>query len=175
MRPARVPEPSALALLVERLGDARRAREAYLEAARAGALDVYGRRELMSPTRELIPREDWYRCEWYDLPDPLSTGFHFAGHPRWSDRPMWSDREVRRDQLETLRPSAGPIGRPPRATDLVVVAIQRAIETGKITWKELPTVKDAVLESLVGGSRHTRRQARRIVLDSHKKQGDVEK
>jgi hypothetical protein len=98
MRSGRVFEADALAYLAQKWGDAGQARKAYLEAAREGRLDVYGRRGLLSPNRELIPREDWFQCDWYELPDPLSTGFHFAG------RLGWHDREVRRDQLEMLVP-----------------------------------------------------------------------
>jgi hypothetical protein len=162
MRSGRVSEADALAYLAKKWGDAGQARKAYLEGAREGRLDVYSRRGLMSPNRELTPREDWFRCDWYELPDPLSTGFHLVG------RLGWHDREVRWDQLETLVPRSRPLGRPPRDTDRIVAAIRGAIKEGKIASEELPTVKDTVLENLVGGSRHTRREARKIVLDETK-------
>jgi hypothetical protein len=160
LRGTRIAEfPDALAYLAEAFDDARKV---YLEAARTGALDVFGRRSVTAHNRELIPREDWYRCEWYELADPLSTGFHF------DLRLGWCDREVQCDQLEALRPRIGPpLGRPPRETDVVVAAIERALQEGKLTIEELPTIKDVVLETLVGGTRHTRREARQLVLQRH--------
>jgi hypothetical protein len=98
-----LPEAEALAYIVRAIGDARRARQEYLEAARTGALEIRGRRTLMSTVRELIPREEWFRCEWLELPDRLSTGFHFLGRgASWSRAASWYDREVRRDELEAL-------------------------------------------------------------------------
>lgn len=53
----------------------------------------------MSLIRELIPREDWFRAEWLELPDPMSTGFHFLGRGS-----AWHDREVRRHEIEAESP-----------------------------------------------------------------------
>src|SRR5215472_15468198 len=99
MRSGWVSEPPALAYLTQKFGDATEARVVYLTAAQEGRLDVNGRREFMSSEpRLLIPREDLCRCRWVELPDPLSTGFHFPPSIRWYDR------EVRWEQLEVLHP-----------------------------------------------------------------------
>jgi hypothetical protein len=157
----RVAEWEALAYLAEKFGNAGEAREAYLRAAREGRLEVFGRRDLRFP-HELIPRADWFQCEYYEEPNARSGGwFSFAVRC-----PSWWDREVRWDQLEALGPRPPPLGRPPRGTDLTVAAIRQAIKDKKLKIEELPTIKDVVLESIVGGSRYTRREARKKVLES---------
>jgi hypothetical protein len=60
MRSIWIPESDAIAYIAGVVGDAR---QEYLEAARTGALEIRGRRTLMSLIRSLIPREDWFRAE----------------------------------------------------------------------------------------------------------------
>jgi hypothetical protein len=98
-RPAWAREAVALRYLARVAGDARRARQAYREAAGAGNVDVRARPTLMAHSRALVPREEWFQAEWLELPDRLATGFHFL--PVRED-PSWVDREVRRDQLKEL-------------------------------------------------------------------------
>jgi hypothetical protein len=76
-RSAWVREAVALRYLARAVGDVRRARQEYLEAAQAGNVDVRARPTLMAHVRELTPREEWFRAEWLELPDRLATGFHF--------------------------------------------------------------------------------------------------
>ena len=76
----------------------------------------------------------------------------------------WDQLEV---LVETLRPHAR-LGRPPADTKLTAAAIWRAIDDEKLKSAELETVKDTVLENLVGGSRHMRREGRKRVLDEIK-------
>jgi hypothetical protein len=115
MRSTWRPEADALAYITSVVGDAHRARQEYLEAAQAGDLDVRAKPTLMAHVRELIPREDWFRAAWLELPDPLSTGLHFLGHGQrgWYDREVrWADIERRWPQpLATANPAERPQSR----------------------------------------------------------------
>jgi hypothetical protein len=128
MRSIWLPEAKALAYIAQALGDARQARQEYLEAARTGALGVRGRPTLLAPVRAQIPREEWFRCKWLELPDPLSTGFHFlGGGAAWSPAASWYDREVRRDELEALWPRFDSLAARAKRHVAVAAAVARGV------------------------------------------------
>jgi hypothetical protein len=101
-RPAWVSEDEALAYGAIIVGDVGQAREQYLKALQDGTVDMNARPDLMAHFRKRVPREEFFRYVWLELPDRLATGFHFVGHGRRD----WYDREVRWADIERLWPAS---------------------------------------------------------------------
>jgi hypothetical protein len=99
-RPLWMPLAEVIVYIAELItgGDLAAAREEFLTATRERALDVYAKRSLFAKDRILIPREDWWNCQYLELPDSMASGFFFGPHERWYDL------EIRRSEVEALWP-----------------------------------------------------------------------
>jgi hypothetical protein len=81
-------------------GDLAAARNEFLSAAREGALDVEAKASLYAQDLATIPREDWWNCQYLELPDQMASGFFFG------PRKHWCELEVKRSEVEVLWPAS---------------------------------------------------------------------
>jgi hypothetical protein len=117
-------EAEILAHITAALGSAEQTRTEFFAAVTSGALRMEGQRFTGAGwSWSLIPTQDWVDAfdwaggiPWFELPDSLSTGFHFSPSKRWGNRRapradvqrLWPPPNKRRSQrvLSQIRDAA---------------------------------------------------------------------